>query len=524
MVRKAKNATPLILFCLSFAILLPRAAEDFLLDQSVQRLLMARLDIGRIVFSCPDSRNPFLYMLLLKAIAWAAGNNEFAARIPGMLFTSATCTLVFMILRRRTSWILAVSGSLLILLSPQLVEQGREITTVALFVFWALLSTHFFHILVSSDRDRGVTRFHAAGYLASTFLMACSNYFFVFVLAAQIVFVLICSLRNHGRNVRHVLKPLAAAALLCVPSAVLAFKGLIGDLPTRRAASISPLLSWGALDYSSYLREIGNYFITPSSMNNVSLVNLFVMLVLFLLLFMVFKKSLFKHDLSIFSAILIVMTMATNVLLVPYMRLQPYYIAFLIPYFWITWVLGAEALCTATIRTGIWRNAILGGIIACSLAYQLSMFQDRAPWIYFDSGKSTIAPMAAMIQACADKPVDLVFEHYRYGWFFLYYSNTEMVRAEDVFTNKNPHMDQNGISHFQSPAMRFTSLRPWKNAGSEALVRQLEFNNFKNLNLKRFWFLISKDDYVDQVRNEVRSRCTMKLANDSFELYRCVRP
>lgn len=516
-----KIIIPCILFLLSMFIFGYRSHEPFLLDQSVQRILMSKLNVESLIYSCPDSRNPFLYMIAIKASTWVAGQSDFAARIPGIMFAALSVVLVYMILRCRVSLFLAICGAVLTMTSPQIVEQSREITTTTIFMFFSLLSTHFlFQMYAKWSHEKPIVG-TVAGYLVATLLMACSNYFFVFVLAAQTIYTVILLISRRACHGASVLVYQIIGWMLCVPLIQNLYKGYVGDLSIRELAANIPSAVWGGKDYEGYLSEVTNYFFMTYGRRQFFPIEIWIALFLIIISLMFTRGILFKRGFSAFALILIAITVISNVLMVPYARLQPYYIMFLVPFAWSLWILGLDSYSRHSIKT-IWvRYVFLFCTILFSVVYQAQLFTDRATMTYKEASSNSIFPVIDYMLKTPNDAEYILIEKYYLGWFFLYHEvNNGNLSVEDIFY-KESQMDDDGLIKHDGVELSYRSLRPWRNIKNENDMYQKEYDNFKRLDLKRYWFVFDKYDYVIPIKDTVSSLCKECFINESFELYYC---
>jgi len=167
------------------------------------------LEIVRL--SSTDNNPPLLYLILHYWIL-LAGSSEFSVRLPSALAGALAVLVIYRIgtlLFDRGAGLLA---ALILALSAYHVRYAQEARAYGLMVFLTLLSFYFFLRLTKG----GVSRYSSVGYIISTALLMYTHIYGVFLVASQIIYLLVSR-----EDLRRWIVPAGALSLLYIPWVVL---------------------------------------------------------------------------------------------------------------------------------------------------------------------------------------------------------------------------------------------------------------------------------------------------------------
>ena len=165
-----------------------------------------------IVRLSSTDNNPPLFYLILHYWILLAGNSEFPVRLPSALAGGFAVLVMYRIgtlLFDRGAGLLA---AVILALSAYHIRYAQEARAYGLMVFLTLLSFYFFIRLTKG----GVSRYASVGYVISTALLMYTHFYGVFLIAAQIIYVLVSR-----ENVRRWIVPAGVLLLLYIPWVVL---------------------------------------------------------------------------------------------------------------------------------------------------------------------------------------------------------------------------------------------------------------------------------------------------------------
>jgi mannosyltransferase len=182
-------------------------SESLWLDEATS-LRVAQMDPMQIVFSTPRDNNPPFYYLLLHYWILLAGDSEFAIRLPSAIAGALAIPVIYSIGSMLFSRVAGLIVALILSLSAYHVRYSQEARTYSLMVFLGLLSFYFFIKLLKEPPSRGMT----AGYVVSTSLLMYSHVYSIFLIGAQVLYLLATR-----QDLRRWVVPAALVALLYVP-------------------------------------------------------------------------------------------------------------------------------------------------------------------------------------------------------------------------------------------------------------------------------------------------------------------
>ena len=242
------------LFWLSLCILIALAVRSHGLgtqslwwDESLS-LLRARLPLADILSNRIDltdghavvatiDNHPPLYFLLLSLTVRVFGTSEFALRLPSLVFGILLIPLIYVTGKRLKSTGAGRFAALMAALSPMYLWYSQEARMYMMAPFLGLLS--FYALLRLVDRDEGSRRLWAAAYILATLAMLLTHYLTFFILAVEILVVILVALR--GKRLMRwawplVIVGLVASLILGVCAIGHAAAGSTGRLLVRVAA------------------------------------------------------------------------------------------------------------------------------------------------------------------------------------------------------------------------------------------------------------------------------------------------
>ena len=152
--------------------------------------------------------NPPLYYLLLHYWMLIAGDSEVAVRLPSAIFGALAVPLIWRIGVLLFDRGVGLLAALLLALSSFHIRYSQEARGYALMGFLALLSFYFF-LRIAKGR---ASHYMYAGYIISTSLLLYSHFYGVFLVLAQIVYLLV-SREDLGKWI----VPAGALVVLCSP-------------------------------------------------------------------------------------------------------------------------------------------------------------------------------------------------------------------------------------------------------------------------------------------------------------------
>jgi len=181
--------------------------QSFWLDE-VSTVNAVRRAVPSLTMS--DSTPPLYYMMMSLWMR-AVPESEAAARLPSALFGIAAVPLLFLLGRWLFGTRAGLIAALLLAVSPFHIHYSQEARAYSLMLMLVLFS--WLALVRMLDRE-SISRL--AAWVAATSLMLLSHNYGVFIIAAQIVFILAWG-RSHGIRIRRWIIAIGLVALLAAP-------------------------------------------------------------------------------------------------------------------------------------------------------------------------------------------------------------------------------------------------------------------------------------------------------------------
>ena len=172
---------------------------------------IAQMEPLQIVFSTPNDNNPPLYYLIVHYWILIAGDSEFIIRLPSAIAGTLAIPVIYGIGSMLFSRSTGLMAALILSLSAYHVRYSQEARAYSLMVFLGLASFYFLLKLLEDRRSWTAT----GGYVASTSLLIYSHVYGVFLVGAQLLYLLATR-----RDLRRWIVPAGLVALLYTPGAV----------------------------------------------------------------------------------------------------------------------------------------------------------------------------------------------------------------------------------------------------------------------------------------------------------------
>jgi 4-amino-4-deoxy-L-arabinose transferase-like glycosyltransferase len=189
-----------------------------------------------IITEQASHEHPPLHYLLLHFLMPLAGRSEFAVRYVSLFFGVLLVPLLYVVGKMLAGERVGVLAALVAALSPFYVRFAQETRMYTLAIFFSLLSTYFFlKIVFASERSQRPERGRSLGYVFATAAALYSHYFTLFIVAAQMIYVLLAWLCR-----RAPLKPwlwrMLGGGLLFLPWILLMVQGILSIDPELRTS------------------------------------------------------------------------------------------------------------------------------------------------------------------------------------------------------------------------------------------------------------------------------------------------
>ena len=202
-------------------------------------VLVSSWSLPSIVTEQIAHEHPPLHYLLLHLQMSLAGRSEFAVRYLSLFFSVLLVPLLYAVGKLLAGERVGMLAALLAALSPFYVRFAQEGRMYSLAFFLSLLSTYFFlQIVLAGERSRPAGRGWSRAWVLATAAALYSHYFTLFIVVAQMVYVLVSWLRR-----RVSLKPWLWRALglglLFLPWALLMVGGLLSVDPALRTGAVA---------------------------------------------------------------------------------------------------------------------------------------------------------------------------------------------------------------------------------------------------------------------------------------------
>jgi mannosyltransferase len=182
-------------------------SESLWLDEATS-LKVAQMDPMQIIFATTRDNNPPFFYLILHYWILLAGDSEFAIRVPSAIAGALAIPVIYSIGNMLFSRVAGLMAALILSLSAYHVRYSQEARTYSLMVYLGLLSFYFFLKLLKEPQSRSTT----AGYVVSTTLLLYSHVYGIFLIAAQVLYLLATR-----QDLRRWVVPASFVALLYIP-------------------------------------------------------------------------------------------------------------------------------------------------------------------------------------------------------------------------------------------------------------------------------------------------------------------
>lgn len=171
----------------SFALRLTRLGADGVsLDESLSWHFARELSIHEILFVLPKfDPHPPLYYLILHYWVDIAGTSPISLRLPSVLFGTGTVIAIYGLLLRTTDDNTAILGGALVAAASFQVTHAQTARMYALLTFLTAASMYAF---VATVEDRSVRA--TSGYIVSTVLLGYTHVYGLFIVGAQVLYLL----------------------------------------------------------------------------------------------------------------------------------------------------------------------------------------------------------------------------------------------------------------------------------------------------------------------------------------------
>jgi mannosyltransferase len=179
-------AALVLIFLLGLALrLYDLGSESIWFDEAIA-VKIARMGPLEIIRTTLGDNNPPLYYLILHYWMLLAGDSEFALRVPSALAGALAIPVIYSIGSMLFSRGSGLMAALILSLSAYHIRYSQEARTYSLMAFLGLLSFYFFLKLLKEGRSWTAT----AGYVVSTTLLMYSHVYGIFLVGAQVLFLL----------------------------------------------------------------------------------------------------------------------------------------------------------------------------------------------------------------------------------------------------------------------------------------------------------------------------------------------
>lgn len=307
-------------------VLAPSLNAPFDADYMTQRVFFGSLDVSRIItHDYPDARHPPLFYLIL-SLFHLFGHEEWIMRLPGAIFGLASVAMLFFFLRPTLGAVRSLAAALLTALSVPFLRHAGDVSDITLFTFLCLASSHLFFKLMESTyrgKDRRASLSVLVLWILLETAMMYSYYLAPAVVSAHILTALI---NPKTRKNKPLWAGFFAVGLLSIPVIWSGAGAIAADMTTRETARAFPLNIWGEKTPLQLWRV---WLQTLSSTRAAGLVS-FVLAAVGIFRWNADKKT---RQRAIFVTIITLGGITALGIAVLWLRLNAYYLVFLIPMF-----------------------------------------------------------------------------------------------------------------------------------------------------------------------------------------------
>lgn len=221
---------------LAFGTRVYHLGSQSLWDDEAKSVVVSSWPLLSILAEQASHEHPPLHYLLLHTLMPLAGHSEFAVRYVSLFFGVLLVPLLYMVGKMLAGERVGVLAALVAALSPFYVRFAQEARMYTVAIFFSLLSTYFFlKIAFASENAQRAGRGLSLGYVIATAAALYSHYFSLFIIVAQMVYILVAWLRR-----RAPLKPwlwrMLGVGLLYLPWIVLMVQGILSIDPELRTS------------------------------------------------------------------------------------------------------------------------------------------------------------------------------------------------------------------------------------------------------------------------------------------------
>lgn len=200
----------LTIFLAAVALRLYDLGSESLWFDEAWSFKIAQMDPWQIVFSTPEDNNPPLYYLILHYWLLLTGDSEFAIRLPSAIASALAVPLIYGVGRLLFGRPAGLMAALILSLSAYQIRYAQEARAYSLITFLGLASFYFLLKLLRDGRSLAAT----IGYIAATTLLIYTHVYGIFLVGAQLLYLLAT-----GQDLRRWVVPAGLVALLYAPGA-----------------------------------------------------------------------------------------------------------------------------------------------------------------------------------------------------------------------------------------------------------------------------------------------------------------
>ena len=221
---------------LAFGTRVYHLASQSLWADEAKSVVVSSWPVLSILTEQASHEHPPLHYLLLHFLMPLAGRSEFAVRYVSLFFGVLLVPLLYVVGKMLAGERVGILAALVAALSPFYVRFAQETRMYTLAIFFSLLSTYFFlKIVFASERSQRPERGLSLGYVFATAAALYSHYFTLFIVAAQMIYVLVAWLRQRAQP-KPWLWRMLGVGLLFLPWILLMVQGILSIDPSLRTS------------------------------------------------------------------------------------------------------------------------------------------------------------------------------------------------------------------------------------------------------------------------------------------------
>ncbi len=185
-------------------------------------LFFATRDLATMLDRTALDIHPPLYYAILQLWMLFAGKSDIAVRFFSVAIGAASVPLLYALARRLLGPTIALIATFLLAISPMQVYYSQEVRMYGLVTFFGIASVYLFVKLLAAPDGKSKTPLFTVVYILVTTAALYTQYFAAFILALQVLIVLLPAIRNQSlRFTLHALRfwlfAWASIALLYLP-------------------------------------------------------------------------------------------------------------------------------------------------------------------------------------------------------------------------------------------------------------------------------------------------------------------